>query len=160
VGGGARSGKSAFAIERARKSGPRLGFLATAQTLDAEMAVRAEMHRRERGPAFVTIEEPVAIDVAIAASRFDALVVDCLTLWISNLVLQGGEPDTPRLLQAARRAAGDVVFVTNEVGCGIVPENALARRFRDTAGRVNREVAREADEVYWMAFGCPLRVKG
>jgi adenosylcobinamide kinase/adenosylcobinamide-phosphate guanylyltransferase len=88
------------------------------------------------------------------------MVVDCLTLWVSNLVLAGREPDVSALIAAGREAGGDVLFVTNEVGCGIVPENALARQFRDTAGRVNQAVAGCADEVYWMVFGCPLRVKG
>jgi adenosylcobinamide kinase/adenosylcobinamide-phosphate guanylyltransferase len=146
-------------LERARKSGRRLGYLATAQALDEEMRRRIAAHRHERGDGFVTIEEPLEIAGAIAGSAFDALVVDCLTLWISNLMLAGREPDVPTVLEAARAAAGDVVLVTNEVGCGIVPENELARRFRDTVGRVNQAAASCAHEVYWMVFGCPLRVK-
>ncbi len=159
VGGGARSGKSTFALERARKNGRRLGYLATAQPLDEEMQHRIAAHRHERGDSFVTIEEPLEIASVIAGSEFDAMVVDCLTLWISNLTLAGREPDVSGVLEAARQAGGEVVFVTNEVGCGIVPDNELARRFRDTAGRVNQAVAACASEVYWMVFGCALRVK-
>jgi adenosyl cobinamide kinase/adenosyl cobinamide phosphate guanylyltransferase len=159
VGGGSRCGKSSFALERARRSGSHLGFLATAQALDDEMRCRIQAHQRDRGAGFTTLEEPVEIAAAIARCRFDALVVDCLTLWISNLLLAGREPDVAGLLAAAREAGGDVLFVTNEVGCGVVPENDLARRFRDIAGRVNQLVAQQADEVYWMVFGCPMRVK-
>ena len=159
IGGGARSGKSAFALERARKCGRRLAYLATAQALDDEMRCRVAAHQRERGDAFITIEEPFEIARAIGRSEFDCLVVDCLTLWTSNLMLAGREPDAFALVEAARQAGGDVVFVTNEVGCGIVPENELGRRFRDAAGRVNQAIAACANEVYWMAFGCPLRVK-
>jgi adenosylcobinamide kinase/adenosylcobinamide-phosphate guanylyltransferase len=159
IGGGARSGKSAFALGRARQCGTRLAYLATAQALDDEMRQRVAAHQRERGDAFITIEEPFEIARVIAGSKFDCVVVDCLTLWISNLMLAGREPELSALTEAARHACGDVVFVGNEVGCGIVPENELARRFRDIAGRVNQAIAACADEVYWMAFGCPLRVK-
>ncbi len=160
VGGGARSGKSTFALERARKNGRRrLGYLATAQPLDNEMQRRIAAHRHERGDSFVTIEEPFEIASVIAGSEFDAMVVDCLTLWISNLMLAGREPDVSGVLEAARQSGSEVVFVTNEVGCGIVPDNELARRFRDAAGRVNQAVVACASEVYWMVFGCALRVK-
>ena len=118
-------------------------------------------HRRERGPDFSTIEEPVALSVAIEryGSEFDAIVVDCLTLWLSNLMVAGLAPQTEELLVASLASPAQVIFVTNEVGCGIVPENELARRFRDEAGRLNRQVAEAASEVYWMIFGCALRVK-
>jgi adenosylcobinamide kinase/adenosylcobinamide-phosphate guanylyltransferase len=90
-------------------------------------------------------------------ARFDAIVLDCLTLWLSNVMFEAGE--MPDLLGAAARCPARVILVTNEVGCGIVPENALAREFRDRAGRLNQQAAEAADEVYWMAFGIPLRVK-
>lgn len=161
IGGGSRSGKSRYALELARARGKRLGFLATAQALDGEMRERIALHRAERGAEFVTFEEPVAIAAAIAraAESVDALVVDCLTLWISNLLLAGREPSIEDLLDAAGDPRMTAILVTNEVGCGIVPENALARRFRDVAGAVNQRVAARAAEVYWMAFGIPLRVK-
>lgn len=163
IGGGSRSGKTKFAIERARAQGPRRAYIATAETLDDEMKARAEAHRSERGPDFLTLEEP--LDVAgVVENRgggFDAVVIDCLTIWLSNLLLAGrdGKREGARLLEAARAAAPAVLCVTNEVGCGIVPDNELARRFRDEAGWLNQRVAEAADEVYWMIFGCAMRVK-
>jgi adenosylcobinamide kinase/adenosylcobinamide-phosphate guanylyltransferase len=158
VGGGSRSGKSRFALERARRQGGRLAFAATAQAFDHEMEQRIGKHRAERGEGFVTIEAPFDVAGALGAG-FDAIVVDCLTLWVSNLMLAERPIPIEELIAAARKSAALVIFVTNEVGCGIVPENELARRFRDEAGWVNQAVAAAADEVYWMAFGIPLRVK-
>jgi adenosylcobinamide kinase/adenosylcobinamide-phosphate guanylyltransferase len=160
VGGGSRSGKSRHALDLARRAGPRRGFLATAQALDAEMRDRIARHQAERAGAFQTIEEPLEIAAAIRAhaAGLDAIVVDCLTLWLSNLLLAGRRPDVDELLSAAG-AAPCCVFVTNEVGCGVVPETELGRRFRDLAGSVNQRIAARADEVYWMAFGIPLRLK-
>lgn len=160
IGGGSRSGKSRYALDDARRHGERLAFLATAQAFDAEMEERIAAHRRERDASFVTIEEPLELARALGEHReFDAIVVDCLTLWISNLMLAGREVPVDDLIGAGRATPARVVLVTNEVGCGIVPENALARRFRDVAGWVNQRIAAEADEVYWMAFGIPLKVK-
>ena len=159
VGGGARSGKSRQALTLARQSGSRLAFVATAQAGDAEMQDRIALHRAERGPEFTTFEEP--LDVAALLSRegvrFDAIVVDCLTLRVSNVMFAPAEP--PDFLTAAAACPARVILVTNEVGCGIVPENALAREFRDRAGRLNQQAAEAAVEVYWMVFGVPLRVK-
>jgi adenosylcobinamide kinase / adenosylcobinamide-phosphate guanylyltransferase len=161
IGGGSRSGKSSKALQVARSRGPRLAFIATAQPLDDEMRERIGAHRHERGPGFSTIEEPLKLTAAIErhGSEFDAIVVDCLTLWLSNLMLAGLTPQTEELLAASLASSAQVIFVTNEVGCGIVPENDLARRFRDEAGRLNRQVAEAASEVCWMIFGCALRVK-
>ena len=160
VGGGGRSGKSRYALELARARGSRLAFLATAQAFDREMADRIARHREERASEFATIEEPRDIARAIAShTGFDAIVVDCLTLWVSNLMLAEIEVEVEPVIEAARANPTTIVFVTNEVGCGIVPENALARRFRDLAGRVNQQIAAAADEVYYMAFGIPLKVK-
>jgi adenosylcobinamide kinase/adenosylcobinamide-phosphate guanylyltransferase len=164
VGGGSRSGKSRYALELARRHGTRFGFIATAQAFDDEMRVRILRHRQERGSDFATIEAPVELSKAIlkAAQEFDALIVDCLTLWLSNLLLAGGydlDGEGAELAQTASSAPCPVILVTNEVGCGIVPENALARAFRDAAGRLNQQVAASATEVYWMAFGLPLRLK-
>jgi len=154
VGGGARSGKSRWALERARKCGGRLVFIATAEALDEEMAERIARHRAERDSAFQTIEEPRELARAIRSAQADAIVVDCLTLWLSN-----GSCDVEATIQAAGEQTAEVIFVTNEVGGGIVPDNAMAREFRDRAGVMNQRFAEAADEVYWMVFGQPLRVK-
>ena len=161
VGGGSRSGKSRHALELARRYGPKRGFLATARALDEEMRLRIEKHREERGDEFTTIEEPFDLAGAVRAAedRFDVLVIDCLTLWLSNVMLDGREVDADAMLEAIAASPMPCVLVTNEVGCGIVPENALARRFRDCAGTLNRQAAERAMEAYWMIFGVPLRLK-
>jgi adenosylcobinamide kinase/adenosylcobinamide-phosphate guanylyltransferase len=159
VGGGARSGKSRWALERARRRGGRLVYVATAEALDEEMSARIAHHRSERGDEFVTVEEPLELARVIRAAKCDAMVVDCLTLWLSNL-MRGSDDKTEETLTAAKeKNASDVIFVTNEVGCGIVPDNALAREFRDRAGIMNQRFAEAADEVCWMVFGQALRVK-
>lgn len=161
VGGGARSGKSRHALALAERHGGRLGFIATAQAFDEEMRERIALHQRDRDPRFETIEAPIDLAGAIAAACQDAIVVDCLTLWLTNVMLGGLDltAETALFIEAGRRSRSLVIVVTNEVGCGIVPENELARRFRDEAGRLNQRVAEAATEVYWMVFGCPLRVK-
>jgi adenosylcobinamide kinase/adenosylcobinamide-phosphate guanylyltransferase len=143
----------------ARQSGTRLAFVATAQAGDAEMRERIALHREERGAEFTTFEEPLAVAELIEreGGRFDAMVVDCLTLWVSNAMFTDAAPR--EFLEAAAAAPARVILVTNEVGCGIVPENALSREFRDRAGRLNQRAAETAVEVYWMVFGVPLRVK-
>ncbi len=157
VGGGARSGKSRWALERARKRGGRLVYIATAEALDQEMSERIAQHRSERGDEFVTVEEPLELARALRAAACDAIVVDCLTLWLSNSMAL--EDQTAETIAAARESDAEVIFVTNEVGGGIVPENALAREFRDRAGVMNQRFADAAGEVYWMVFGQALRVK-
>jgi adenosylcobinamide kinase / adenosylcobinamide-phosphate guanylyltransferase len=165
VGGGARSGKSRWALEHARRAwraGGHLVYIATAQALDDEMRERIAQHRSERSADFVTVEEPLDLAGAIRSASGSAIVVDCLTLWLSNLMLAGGrqiDADFKAAVAAARESSVEVILVTNEVGCGIVPENALAREFRDRAGIMNQRFANAADEVYWMVFGQPLRVK-
>ncbi|MEP7365706.1 MAG: bifunctional adenosylcobinamide kinase/adenosylcobinamide-phosphate guanylyltransferase [Acidobacteriota bacterium] len=145
----------------ARRYGPRRGFLATAQGFDEEMRLRISRHRTERGDEFTTIEEPLDLVEAVksAEERFDVLVVDCLTLWLSNMILAEHEVDREKMLDEIAMAPLPCILVTNEVGCGIVPENALARRFRDEAGTLNRQAAERAVEAYWMIFGVPLRLK-
>lgn len=169
--GGARSGKSAFAQRQAENRAERqpesrdsaLVYLATAQVFDDEMAARVTRHRGERGPRWQTVEVPLELAGAIDAhSRPETvLLVDCLTLWASNLML--GEHDiagaTRALVDAMARAPGPVVLVANEVGLGIVPDNALARRFRDVAGEINQAVAAAADSVVFVAAGLPLVMK-
>lgn len=159
IGGGSRSGKSSFALSYARRSGERRGFLATAEAFDDEMRERIERHREDRGPDFVTLEEPLEIERVIADHSFDVLVIDCLTLWLSNLLHAGRSLYFDGFIDAAAQSPMTCVLVTNEVGCGIVPENALARQFRDLAGTLNQQVAARAAEVYWMVFGVPMRVK-
>lgn len=163
IGGGARSGKSRHALELARKRGSRLVFLATAQAYDEEMAARVAKHRAERGADFSTVEEPLEIAAAIRKTAdADAVVLDCLTLWLSNIMLTFGrdvDTEIENLIQAAQATPTTVIAVTNEVGCGIVPDNTLGRDFRDHAGVLNQRVAAAAEEVYWMIFGQPLRVK-
>ena len=164
IGGGSRSGKSAAALTMLRAAGPRRGFIATAQAWDDEMRDRIVRHQEERGADIVTIEEPHALAECIAReeARFDALVVDCLTLWLSNRMLSDAadlDKECRTLIDAAANARNEVILVTNEVGCGIVPDNALARRFRDAAGRLNQLAAERAREVHWMIFGIGLRLK-
>jgi adenosylcobinamide kinase / adenosylcobinamide-phosphate guanylyltransferase len=162
VGGGARSGKSRYALDLAKQHGSRLLFLATAQAHDHEMEARIARHRAERAPEFSTLEEPLEIGNAISHADADAIVVDCLTLWLSNVMLTFGrdvERDTEKLIAAAQESKSVVILVTNEVGCGIVPESTLGRDFRDHAGILNQRAAAVAQEVYWMVFGQALRVK-
>lgn len=159
--GGARSGKSAYA-ERLLAGGPAL-YLATGQAGDAEMAERIRRHRERRGPAWATVEEPLELAAALDrhARPERPVLVDCLTLWLSNLLLAGRDLDVARagLVQVLPGLAGPVVLVSNEVGLGIVPDNALARRFRDEAGRLHQEVAAVAQRVVFVAAGLPLMLK-
>ena len=164
IGGGSRSGKSRFALEYARRHAAPLAFIATAEARDDEMRDRIASHRAERGPEFNTIEEPrdLARVLVEAGDRYGAIVVDCLTLWLSNLMFGASTDirrDTAHLLRVATESPSAVILVTNEVGCGIVPENALARQFRDSAGAMNQQAAAAAREVYWMAFGISMRLR-
>jgi adenosylcobinamide kinase / adenosylcobinamide-phosphate guanylyltransferase len=161
--GGARSGKSRYAqrtIEGAADSGT---FCATAQALDAEMAARIAAHQASRGPFWRTIEEPLAIAAIIAAeAQCDRpLLIDCLTLWLTNVTLAGRSVDEEVGVFCAglRLAAGPVVLVANEVGLGLVPDTPLGRQFRDAAGWLNQEVAAIADRVVFIAAGLPLMLK-
>jgi adenosylcobinamide kinase/adenosylcobinamide-phosphate guanylyltransferase len=164
VGGGVRSGKSAFALALARTLGPRRVFLATAQAFDAEMAARIAAHRRERAADFETLEEPFdplgALDRARGA---DVVLLDCLTLWLSNLLLRGESEaaiaaKVAALADALRDAPFAAIVVTNEVGMGIVPESPLGRSFRDVAGRAHQAFAARADRVYFAMLGTMLRL--
>ena len=165
VGGGVRSGKSRFALDYAAERFERRAFIATAQAGDEEMAERIRRHQTARGPEWTTIEEP--FDLAGTLNRnadaFDGLVVDCLTLWLSNVLLSPDHEaakEIETLQQHLRDWKGPgLVLVTNEVGCGIVPDNALAREYRDLAGELNQSLGHLADEIYWMVFGTPLPVK-
>jgi len=161
--GGARSGKSAFAERLVADSGREPVYLATAEALDAEMAERIAHHRDRRGPAWRTVEEP--LDLAGAIARHDRpdtfILVDCLTLWLSNLMAAGAdiEAETERLCATIPAVNGALVLVGNEVGLGIVPERADVRAYRDSHGRLNQAVATACDQVILMACGLPLRLK-
>ncbi len=166
--GGARSGKSRHAeslIESARAAGPYASatYIATAEPLDAEMAARIEEHRRRRGDDWRTVEAPLELVAALAghADPSRPVLVDCLTLWLSNIMGAGrdAEAEAAALAARLRDLPGPVVLVSNEVGLGIVPDNALARDFRDRAGRLNQTVAEVADRVLFVASGLPLVMK-
>ena len=161
--GGARSGKSALAERRAIDSGLAVTYLATATAGDQEMAARIAHHRQRRPPHWQTAEEPVELAAALHAhaGADRLLLVDCLTLWLSNLMLGPGlEPERSQLLDSLDRLPGRIILVSNEVGWGIVPINELARRFADEQGRLNQEVAARSARVTLVAAGLPLELKG
>ncbi|SEK39495.1 adenosylcobinamide kinase /adenosylcobinamide-phosphate guanylyltransferase [Sphingomonas palmae] len=162
--GGARSGKSRHAQAIAEACAGERVFVATAQAFDGEMAERIALHQRDRDASWRTIEEPVDLPgvIAAVAGGGRVLLVDCLTLWLSNLLLAEADLDaaSDALVDAIQRAEANIVFVSNEVGFGIVPDNALARRFRDAAGRLNQRVAAACDVVELVVAGLPLRIKG
>jgi adenosylcobinamide kinase/adenosylcobinamide-phosphate guanylyltransferase len=161
--GGARSGKSAYAQRLAEAHGPERLYLATAAAGDEEMAARIARHQADRRQGWMTLEEPLEIAAALAryAQPSRVVVVDCLTLWLSNLMLAGRDPG-PALTALANvigRLAGPVILVSNEVGMGIVPNHKLGREFRDWQGRANREIAAACDVVIFVAAGLPLQLK-
>jgi len=163
--GGARSGKSSWALKYAEETYESCLFLATAQVKDDEMAERVRRHQASRGPRWRLIEEPLDIDRALQgiAGRVDVVLVDCLTLWLSNVLLQKGRkavtPYQERLMQVLSERDQAVILVSNEVGAGIVPEHALGREFRDLAGILNQKLAALADQVVLTVAGIPLHVK-
>lgn len=161
--GGARSGKSLHAEARARALPGRPVYIATAEAGDAEMAARIAVHRARRDAGWENVEAPLDLVAALdATDAGGARLVDCLTLWLSNLMLAGRDwrQEAEALAAALGRQASPVILVTNEVGMGIVPENALARAFRDAAGSLNQRIAAAADEVVLVVAGQPLKVKG
>jgi adenosylcobinamide kinase/adenosylcobinamide-phosphate guanylyltransferase len=180
VTGGARSGKSEFAEQLAEQlvgenaSVASLGYIATAQIFDDEMKQRVKLHQARRSKLWVTAEAPFDAHLTLrqVAQHCDVILFDCLTLYLSNLLLS---PDAPtnseqhlsavlgqidQLIDACRDGNKTVILVTNEVGMGIVPENALARQYRDWAGWVNQKVAQAADQVYFVVSGIPVEIKG
>ena len=164
--GGARSGKSAFAEKLASGISGKRAYLATAQALDAEMVARIEHHRQRRGSAWDTFEEPLAVAELVhkLSGRYDVVLLDCLTLWLSNVMAHtDGDDEVLRqsglLVEAVRNVKGTCIIVSNEVGLGIVPDNVLARRFRDLAGFVNQQMAQASDEAYLLTSGMPLKIK-
>lgn len=162
--GGARSGKSRHAQARCEAVPGQLAYIATAQAFDAEMADRIGRHRADRGARWRTVEAPMDLPGAIASAEkeADAILVDCLTLWLSNLMLADMDiaGRSEALVDAVRNCAVPIALVANEVGLSIVPDNALARRFRDEAGWLNQQVAAACDTVVLVAAGLPLLLKG
>jgi adenosylcobinamide kinase / adenosylcobinamide-phosphate guanylyltransferase len=165
--GGARSGKTSYALALVEAAASRAGrppvMIATARAQDPEMAERIARHRRERGPAWRTIEAPLELAPAIRALRpGEAAAVDCLTLWLSNLMHAGSNlaAATDELLAALAATDAEVTVVSNEVGMGVVPENALARTFRDAAGLLNQRVAQQANHAVVMFCGLGVALKG
>lgn len=172
ISGGARSGKSLYAEQRALAlDGPR-SYIATCPVLDKEMDARIELHRQRRaGQGWHTIEEPVDLASALVATRTSAVVlVDCVTLWVNNMLYNSSAADkfisegwmhstTQKVIDAARLGERTVIFVSNELGMGIVPADALSRRYRDLVGRCNQTLATQADEAVFMVSGLPLSLK-
>ncbi len=175
--GGARSGKSAYAERRAAACGKDVIYIATAQAGDLEMQARIEHHRQRRPVHWVAVEEPLALADAVLAwcAPHNVVLVDCLTLWLSNLLFSDAVdfPDVgvialpqvfhqqrAQFLQALLEVRGELVLVSNEVGMGVVPYGAVSRRFADEAGRLNQEVAARCERVVLVAAGLPLSLKG
>lgn len=169
--GGVRSGKSRFAEQQTLRYQPPLCYLATAQALDDEMEERIAQHRARRGADWQTLEEPLALPQTLARldGTYGAILVDCVTLWLTNLLLARDHNDTERneqivgtvhrLATTLRAMQTPVILVTNEVGMGIVPEHRLGRLFRDLAGQANQILAASCDEVYTLICGLPLKLK-
>ncbi len=159
--GGARSGKTAFAERWVAALGPRRVYVATAEPHDAEMADRSDRHRLDRGAAWRTSEAPLDPAAALSGIAADGVLIDCLTLWLSNLMLAGRDIDAAWADLAVALAAlpCPAALVSNETGLGIVPDNALARRFRDLQGRLNQDVAAAVGRVTFVAAGLPLPLK-
>lgn len=166
--GGARSGKSSFALSLGLQHYRKRAFIATAVPIDQEMEERASRHRRERGDQFFTIEESIELSRVLSSvpTGTDVALVDCLTVWIGNLYHHYPEGEEivrdhlDEFVKVISKVSYDLILVTNEVGCGIVPENPLARSFRDAAGYLNRKVAERADHVYLLCCGIPLELRG
>ncbi len=159
VTGGERSGKSSFALEKALAAGEKRAFVATAEPFDGEMADRIKKHKEERKDLFETFEEPVHIDEILAkTATYDVCIVECLTTWLGNVIYRKLDPSvmTDELVGALN---GNEIIVTNEVGMGVIPADAVTRKYVDDLGRLNARIAKMADEVYFMVSGIPVRVK-
>jgi len=163
--GGARSGKSSFALSEASAIAGKKAFVATAESLDDEMTMRIARHRSERSHDWDTFEEPVELPALIfrIAPGHDVVLVDCLTLWVSNILTRGLPFDrySDQFLQAlTQQTRADLFIVSNEVGLGLVPDTPIGREYRDTLGRLNAGIAAISTDVYFMAAGIPLKIKG
>ncbi|MBI4824457.1 MAG: bifunctional adenosylcobinamide kinase/adenosylcobinamide-phosphate guanylyltransferase [Nitrospirae bacterium] len=163
--GGARSGKSTLSITLASKIKGKKAFIATLKPLDSEMRLRVKLHKRQRGKGWDTYEEPIELGMLLRSlsSKYSSIVIDCLTLYLSNIMHKEMdiEKQIKELINAIliiRDSGSNIFIVSNEVGMGIVPENKMARRFRDMAGMLNQKVARIADEVYLVVSGIPIKI--
>lgn len=172
VTGGARSGKSKFAESLALKMGGKAAYIATAQIFDDEMAHRVKLHKERRGKNWITFESPFNADksISLAAKSFDVILFDCVTIYLSNFLCAANLDDIEKiyrdsknlineLIEATKKSSATVIFVSNEVGAGIVPENKLARIFRDIAGLANQQIATNAEKVYLTVAGLAVDVK-
>jgi adenosylcobinamide kinase/adenosylcobinamide-phosphate guanylyltransferase len=164
--GGARSGKSGFAVRIAKKIGKKVLFIATCVPRDEEMKARVRLHKRSRPAGWKVIEENKEIPARLAdeKDKFEAVIIDCLGLYISNLLLRGMtqkkiEERIESMARALSNRKATAILVSNDVGSGIVPDNPMARRFRDLAGVANQMIARYADTVYFMQAGIPIKIK-
>ncbi len=165
--GGARSGKSSFAVWLAKKYN-NVAYVATAQALDDEMRERIEQHKRQRPASWHVIESPRDVAMTVEGLRADLILIDCLTLHVTNMLLDDNKKEAKEeyitneieaLCGAAKNSAADVIMVSNEVGLGIVPADPVSRSFRDIAGKTNQIAASQADEVYLITAGIPQKLK-
>jgi adenosylcobinamide kinase / adenosylcobinamide-phosphate guanylyltransferase len=165
IGGGIRSGKSRYALRLAEERGQRRVFIATAQASDPEMQARIERHRLERAQRYRTIEAPIELAQAIRSSESaEVILVDCLTVWLSNLLVSEPPDDVilacvDELIDAAASTRANVILVTNEVGLGMVALSEVGRRFQDINGWAHQRLSRAAGEIYLAALGCILRLR-
>lgn len=160
--GGARSGKSQYAVSMAKETGEEVTFVATCIPADNEMSQRIEEHKKMRPKEWHTVTEGLNLPKTIAKITTPVIIIDCLTLWVSNLMEAKKDvvEASKGMFHALKKVKGTVIIVSNEVGDGIVPNNRLAREFRDMAGVVNQWMAQVADEVYLMVVGIPIKIKG
>ena len=161
--GGARSGKSSFALKEASKISGKKAYIATAEALDGEMKIRIEKHRKDRGSKWDTYEEPLKISGIIEKikDKYNVIVIDCLTLWLSNIMHRNKniKSEIESFCSLLFAVNCSLFTVSNEVGMGIVPDNEMAREFRDLAGFLNQKIAEIADEVYVVTAGIPIKIK-
>ena len=163
VTGGIKSGKSSYALELADKYKGEKIFLATARAFDDEMAQKIERHKAERDDSYKTIEEPIKIGKIISEVSFTLLVIDCITIWLSNLFFET-EPEQRNIyvnefLESIKNFNGEIIIVTNEVGSGIIPENKISREYQSELGKLNQEIAKLCDEIYLLVSGVAVKIK-
>ncbi len=161
--GGIKSGKSSYALELADKYEGEKTFLATARAFDNEMAEKIKRHKAERPDDYKTIEEPVEVGKIISKVNTPLLLIDCITIWLSNLYFETGEEQRNFLIseffENLHKYKGDLIVVTNEVGGGIIPENKMSRNYQSVLGKLNQRIAAVSDEVYVLISGVPMKIK-
>jgi len=166
ISGGARSGKSTFALSMAKELKGKVAFIATCEPKDPEMEERISLHKASRPKCWQTFEEPrdIASLLNKISPKFKTIIIDCVTLWITNLMVKNNKTTSIEtrmkiILDTIKRINADCIIVTNEVGLGIVPNNKMAREFRDISGRINQMIAQRAGAAYFMVSGIPWRIK-